>query len=99
LLGQGGYFFLPANVRHMLITPMMTRQNWNSSPYVTIALPPFRISGGGQKVYDPPGICQRKIAGGLTTYRFSAVPALFYQIRRGSATGRQHLTFCRNVVK
>ena len=64
--------------------PIITREYWNRSAYVTIqASPPFDRISGGNKRLAPPGVS--KYIRGLTTYRFSAVPALFYQIRRGSA--------------
>ena len=64
--------------------PIITMEYWNRSAYVTIqASPPLIKSQGATKRLAPPGVS--KYIRGLTTYRFSAVPALFYQIRHGSA--------------
>ena len=46
-------------------------------------VPPLIKSQGATKRLAPPGVS--KYIRGLTTYRFSVVPTLFYQIRHGSA--------------
>ena len=40
-LSQGGGYFFFVTSKTTVTTPRITRQNWNSSAYVTISIPPF----------------------------------------------------------
>ena len=84
----GGYFFLQRTTTSVTISTSII-QKWKIPSYVTILSSPFRqVSRGAgigiQKVFRPQVRTRARVRRGLTA-TVSAVPTIFYHIRRGSA--------------
>ena len=91
----GGYFFFVTS-KTTVTTPRITRQNWNSSEYVTISISPF-LQGG----QPPATVCSSTLSlfyhGSVSRSRRGEIP-LQSVARRGEKRRGKPLLFYLTVI-
>ena len=74
-LSQGGGYFFFVTSKTTVTTPRITRQNWNSSAYVTISIPPFLPKRGNPPSHAGANRLQPFVAAPCPYFTMAVLPS------------------------
>ena len=87
--GGGYFFFVASNTR--ATTPRITRQNWNSSAYVTISIPPFLPKRGNPPSHAGANRLQPYVAAPCPYSTMAVLPSQEQERKCNSALGQHQI--------